>query len=149
MNTKKDTPYSRLLNEGPKTLDEMGIKDFTPEMRADGLTGFNVTDGPGAGLSTGNTESVYYIADKHSPRSVLEKWAEVNDELLEGANKWSVHLKICSNRGKEWKEASGDVFGPFEVMEDSGGAHEQGGECPRCGEVYYRYLADHLPECDA
>lgn len=144
----KDKGFRTLLNEGPKTLDELPVDGFSPAQRQDGVTAFRPTTG-GRGSSKsggGMTQSVFYVHGKHEPKAVLEKWLEANETAVEQLGTRSIHTNF-SQYGDEWKEASNELldFEAYGYYSQEG--YEAGGTCPLCGCEYNASLADHLP-CD-
>ena len=142
--TRRDIDIvEKLRKEGPKYVDPDAI---TVKMRRDNISKFNPSSSnKGSSMSGGGTmKPVYYIRHDHSPKQIINSWMEMNKEGLKSITKWALHQRI-SSYGEKFKQASKEVNGPFESLEERGGDYDTGGECPLCGDEYKSSLAYHLP----
>lgn len=145
--------YNSLLNNGPQTKAELGCTPNTT-LRQDGVWSFrpyHARNSHSPGTVGSGTVAVYYIKGKHSPKSVIRKWLDVNDIKEQPIPNRTIHRRI-SKHDEAFRESSYEILGPFETRADGeelGEAVKEGqqGECPLCGENYTRGLAKHLP-CD-
>lgn len=143
---KKSDPYTHLANCGPTPSYDIPYQPSF-EQRQDGVSSFRLPhSGGGDSESGGRQTSVYYIDHKHSPGPIIQSWIDANPHMADSLSDWSIHHRL-SQLGDEWREASREIFGPFEHLSENGGSDNSGGECPMCGEKYTRFLRDHLP-CD-
>lgn len=141
--------FTHLLNSGPCTADDLpgASTSFGPELRQDGLRKFKIPGGHGdidAGLGTNQTP-VYYADGKHSPESVIEAWRNANQSSLEHLSSWSLHHKIARNY-TGFKDASREVFGPFESPNQGGGSGLSDDDCPFCGSEMSSFPV-HVEDC--
>ena len=84
---------------------------------------------------------VYYRPEAE-PEDVIRTWLSANENVVDKLDEWRIHMRIARQYSKEWKEASHEILGPFDVEQTS-----MGGVCEFCGEEYNHSLARHLP-CD-
>lgn len=141
--------FTRLLNEGPIPANEIDAS-ITPEQRRDGVSKFHAKNNtPSGGVKGGGPMTkvpVYYIRGKHSPKTVVETWIDANKETLEAVGKRAIHWRI-SSYGKEWKEASREILGPFPSWGTETSGKPDMESCPMCESKIGKSLASHLPEC--
>lgn len=142
------TVYTQLANNGPQTAEQLDIVSSVPyTARQNGVSKFNPSSrSAGKTLKSGmNKHTVYYIDGKHKPRTVVQKWLAVNQNVLSDIPNKALHHRIAAY-GQEWKEASRDL------LDNLGPDHDNrpgttGGTCPLCQSEYDTHLPDHLP-CD-
>jgi len=130
--------WNKVANSGPLVADELPYF-ATINARKDGVQKFNISGGV---LST---KSVWYIEGKHSPRTVLERWIEANENAVNKTGNYKIHHQVAINRPK-FKDASKELLGPFESRGPKNPDGTTSMNCPFCGENI-NGLPDHLP-CD-
>jgi hypothetical protein len=139
--------YGRIRDEGPLPASAVNTDSIT-SARVKGVKRFRIpSNSPGNTTGIGGHQDPVYYIDAHTPQEIVEVWVENNQTAIEVAGEWSIHHRI-SRHGEAFKQASYDLFAPFEHLserENNGG--EKGGECSLCGEEYERSLPRHLP-CD-
>lgn len=145
--------YNSLLNNGPQTKDELGSHPNTT-LRQDGVWRLNPLASRGSrtpGTVGLGTKAVYYIKDKHTPKTVIRKWLDVNEISDHPISNRTIHRRIAKH-SEDFRQPSYEILGPFEARVSSetlSKASKEGrqGECPLCGENYTAGLPNHLP-CD-
>lgn len=146
-----DQNYQYLIEHGPCTGRELPTKSgSSPTTRENGMRVFKLPAGQGTrenAMGT-NQAGVYYLDGRHAPVSVLRKWVDANESSVEHSPAWGLHQSVC-RQYPEFKQASREVFGPFEAVQDSG-SNESGKTdkpCPFCGDDDIDSFPRHRPDC--
>lgn len=139
--------YERLVSEGPTPVGELprnihvqekqkGISVFKPGTGNRGATEF------GGGRKT----RICYLIGRHDPKTVVEKWVDCNPDTVKNHTKIGLHKQI-SNYGDEFKKASYEILGPFDIGKGHGDGVAKM-DCPFCGETDIQSVPKHLPNCE-
>lgn len=103
----------------------------------------------GSSLNTGGySHTVYYIKDSHDPKTVVKRWLEANQDIVEHLPARALHARIC-NQGDQFKDPSRQLLGDRKGFptNPSGTQNHDTKACPLCETDGLRHLPNHLPDC--
>lgn len=145
---RANSVYTYLANNGPSTHDDLPRSTTA----GDEVSRFKLSGSPGdvaSGIGS-NQNQVYYLPGKHDPLTVVRAWRDANPGCIKHLPAWGIHQRICQNY-PEFKEASAELFGPFEHMTANNDQKDNPGvtdmECPFCGAGDIDSFPRHRKDC--
>lgn len=136
-------PYLR--EHGPSTLAELPSHPNTVTIQTYDIRKIKLSSSPATHIGFQNV--VYYLAQEHDPETVVRKYVEVNNQVLD-----ELPLKTITDKfnnvdpsfGPAWKRVADD-YDVRIIDKTTAGGDRSGDTCPYCNTDIEHSLRYHLP----